>query len=286
MDRRGHATGPLIVRYDYRRRQNLHYVFSLYGFVLKNPSMNLIRFSLAALLSLALGACNSNSSTDSNTSRSATPTAKGPDLEQRSSAGKRLLFFGNSLTAGYGVEPEEAFPALVGKKIDSLGLGYEVINAGLSGETTAGGRSRVGWVLRQPVDVFVLELGGNDGLRGLPLSDTRRNLQAIIDTVRRRSPAAQIVLAGMQIPPNLGASYAADFKALYREIADKNELVLIPFLLEGVGGSRRLNQPDGIHPTPAGHRILARNVWNVLQPLLEAQAMAKQQADSLALVAQ
>ncbi|MFC7668369.1 arylesterase [Hymenobacter humi] len=131
------------------------------------------------------------------------------------------MFFGNSLTAGYGVEPEEAFPALVGQKIDSLGLKYEVINAGLSGETTAGGRSRVGWVLRQPVDVFVLELGGNDGLRGIPLTDTRRNLQAIIDTVRRRSPGAQIVLAGMQIPPNLGASYATNFKALYQEIAEK-----------------------------------------------------------------
>ena len=181
---------------------------------------------------------------------------------------KRLLFFGNSLTAGYGVEPDQAFPALVGDKIDSLALGYEVVNAGLSGETTAGGRSRVGWILRQPVDIFVLELGGNDGLRGLPLTDTRRNLLAIIDTVRRRSPGAQIVLAGMQIPPNLGASYASDFKALYKEIAKEKGLVLIPFLLEGVGGDRRLNQPDGIHPTPTGHRIVARTVWAVLRPLL------------------
>ncbi|WP_426060118.1 arylesterase [Hymenobacter sp. B1770] len=248
--------------------------------------MTFVRLSFALLFAFALGACNSNSSTDATTAQSKSPTAKGPGLQQRSTTGKSVLFFGNSLTAGYGVEPEEAFPALVGKKIDSLGLGYEVINAGLSGETTAGGRSRVGWVLRQPVDVFVLELGGNDGLRGLPLTDTRRNLQAIIDTVRRRSPNTQIVLAGMQIPPNLGPSYAADFKAIYREIADKNELVLIPFLLEGVGGNRRLNQPDGIHPTPAGHRILARTVWTVLQPLLEAQASAQQAADSAALIMQ
>ncbi len=230
--------------------------------------MNFARFSFAALLALALGACNSGPTTDTAASQTVASTTKPPANEATSTGEKRLLFFGNSLTAGYGVEPDQAFPALVGQKIDSLGLGYTVINAGLSGETTAGGRSRVGWVLRQPVDVFVLELGGNDGLRGLPLTDTRRNLQAIIDTVRRRSPNARIVLAGMQIPPNLGASYAADFKALYQKIAAENKLVLIPFLLQGVGGDRRLNQPDGIHPTPAGHRILARNVWTVLQPLL------------------
>ena len=190
--------------------------------------------------------------------RSATTTAK-----------KTILFFGNSLTAGYGVEPEEAFPALIGQKIDSAGLKYVVVNAGLSGETTAGGRSRVGWVLRrQPVAVFVLELGGNDGLRGLPLTDTRRNLQAIIDTVRGRSQDTKIVLAGMQIPPNLGQQYSADFKQLYGELARKNQLVLIPFLLKSVGGVRQLNQADQIHPTPAGHKIVARTVWQVLKPVL------------------
>ena len=183
-------------------------------------------------------------------------------------AGKRLLFFGNSLTAGYGVEPEEAFPALVSEKIDSAGLRYEVVNAGLSGETTAGGLARVNWVLRQPVAVFVLELGANDGLRGLPLAASRRNLQAIIDTVRRRSPGAQIVLAGMQIPPNMGPRYGADFKQMFLDLAAQNKLVLIPFLLAGVGGDPKLNQRDGIHPTPAGHRLVARNVWAVLRPLL------------------
>ena len=231
--------------------------------------MNFVRFSLASLFALALTACSSNPATETANAPSAVsgtpPAGAKPGT---ATAKKRLLFFGNSLTAGYGVEPEQAFPALVGDKIDSLKLGYEVINAGLSGETTAGGRSRVGWILRQPVDIFVLELGGNDGLRGLPLSATRANLQGIIDTVRRRSPGAQIVLAGMQIPPNLGQSYATDFKAIYREMATKNHLILIPFLLEGVRGDRKLNQADGIHPTPAGHRIVARTVWAVLQPLL------------------
>jgi acyl-CoA thioesterase-1 len=180
-----------------------------------------------------------------------------------------VLFYGNSLTAGYGVEPAQAFPALVGEKIDSAGLNYQIVNAGLSGETTAGGKSRISWVLRQPVAVFVLELGGNDGLRGLPLKATRENLQAIMDTVRKKSPAATIVLAGMQIPPNLGTSYTKEFRELFKELADKNKAVLIPFLLENVGGIPKLNQRDGIHPTPEGHKIVANTVWNVLKPVLE-----------------
>ena len=228
--------------------------------------MKLHLLPLAALLGLALTACDSGApaekpaATAAPAATSGTPPAAGK---------KRLLFFGNSLTAGLGVEPEQAFAGLIGQKIDSLGLGYEVINAGLSGETTAGGRSRVGWILRQPVDIFVLELGANDGLRGIPLASTRQNLQGIVDTVRRRSPGARIVLAGMQIPPNMGQAYAADFKAIFQEIAAKNHLVLIPFLLEGVGGHPDLNQADGIHPTPAGHRIVARTVWATLAPLLK-----------------
>lgn len=180
-----------------------------------------------------------------------------------------ILFYGNSLTAGYGVELSQAFPALIGQKIDSAGLNYQVVNAGLSGETTAGGKSRISWVMRQPVAVFVLELGGNDGLRGIPLSSTRQNLQAIVDTVRLKSPQATIVLAGMQIPPNLGTDYTRDFRNLFKQLADKNKLVLIPFLLEGVGGIPKLNQPDGIHPTPAGHKIVANTVWKVLRPVLK-----------------
>ena len=227
--------------------------------------MKLNRLLLAALLGLALTACNSGPAAEKPAATTA-PAASSTTLP--ATAKKRLLFFGNSLTAGLGVEPEQSFAGLIGQKIDSLKLPYEVINAGLSGETTAGGRSRVGWILRQPVDIFVLELGANDCLRGIPLASTRQNLQGIVDTVRRRSPGAQIVLAGMQIPPNMGQAYSADFRAVFQEIAAKNHLVLIPFLLEGVGGHPDLNQADGIHPTPAGHRIVARTVWASLQPLL------------------
>ena len=218
----------------------------------------------ALLLALLAAGCHSDSA-DSAISKAPAATAAAPPAK----AQQTILFFGDSITAGLGVDPEEAYPALIEGKVDSLHLPYAVVNAGLSGETTAGGRSRVNWVLsRQPVRVFVLELGGNDGLRGLPLSDTRKNLQAIIDTVRQQAPQAKIVLAGMQIPPNMGPAYAADFKQLYAETATKNHLTLIPFLLEGVGGIAKLNQRDGIHPTPEGHKLVARTVWRTVQPLL------------------
>ncbi|MCX6218899.1 arylesterase [Spirosoma sp.] len=220
------------------------------------------------LLVLTVWGCGSS---DTKTNDAATSTSAQQAASKPESPAKKqtILFYGNSLTAGYGVEPSQAFPALIGKKVDSLGLNYTVVNAGLSGETTAGGKSRIGWVLRQPVAVFVLELGGNDGLRGLPLADTRKNLQAIMDTVRLKSPQATIVLAGMQIPPNMGTSYANEFRGLFKELADKNKAVLIPFLLENVGGIPRLNQPDGIHPTPAGHKIVANTVWQTLRPVLK-----------------
>lgn len=184
------------------------------------------------------------------------------------SAQKTILFFGNSLTAGYGVEPSEAFTALIQNRIDSLGLPYKVVNAGVSGETTSGGNGRIDWVLRQPVDIFVLELGGNDGLRGIPITESRKNLQAIMDKVRAKYPEVKIILAGMQVPPNMGNAYATEFRALYPELAKKNDVALIPFLLEGVGGEPDLNQPDGIHPTPEGHRIVAENVWAVLREVI------------------
>ena len=221
------------------------------------------------LLILTVWGCGSSetktsSKSDTTSAKTASATSKATDTAKK----KIVLFYGNSLTAGYGVEPAQAFPALIGQKIDSLGLNYQVVNAGLSGETTAGGKSRISWVMRQPVAVFVLELGGNDGLRGLPLAATRQNLQAIIDTVRRKSPEATIVLAGMQIPPNMGTTYTKEFRGLFKELADKNHTILIPFLLENVGGIARLNQPDGIHPTPAGHKIVANTVWKILQPVL------------------
>ena len=217
----------------------------------------------ALLLALLAAGCHA----DTTDSKTTAPTAA--EVPAAKKQQPTILFFGDSITAGLGVDPDEAYPALIENKVDSLKLPYDVVNAGLSGETTAGGRSRIHWVLsRQPVRVFVLELGGNDGLRGLPLADTRKNLQAIIDTVRQQAPQAKIVLAGMQIPPNMGPAYAADFKQLYGEIAAKNKVALIPFLLENVGGIAKLNQADGIHPTPEGHRLVARTVWRTVQPLL------------------
>jgi acyl-CoA thioesterase-1 len=220
----------------------------------------------ALLLALLAAGCQSDTKPTTNTPGApATTAAEAPAPKGQ----QAILFFGDSITAGLGVEPDEAYPALIEQRVDSLHLPYNVVNAGLSGETTAGGRSRINWVLsRQPVGVFVLELGGNDGLRGLPLADTRKNLQAIIDTVRQKAPQAKIVLAGMQIPPNMGPAYAADFKKLYAETAAKNKLTLIPFLLENVGGIAKLNQRDGIHPTPEGHKLVARTVWRTLQPIL------------------
>ncbi|MDT0690267.1 arylesterase [Salegentibacter sp. F188] len=181
---------------------------------------------------------------------------------------KTILFFGNSLTAGMGLDPEEAFPALIQQKIDSLGLDYEVVNAGLSGETTSGGRNRIDWVLNQNVDVFVLELGANDGLRGVPLEETRRNLQAIMDKVWEENPDTEIILTGMQIPPNLGQEYGAEFRNIFPELAEENDVKLIPFLLEDVAGNPELNQQDGIHPTAEGQKILAQNVWEVLETVI------------------
>jgi len=178
---------------------------------------------------------------------------------------KSILFFGTSLTAGLGVDPEQAFPAIIQQKIDSLSLPYKVINAGLSGETSAAGKSRINWLLRQPVDIFVLELGANDGLRGLPVKETEANLQAVIDKVKKKYPKAKLLLAGMQMPPSMGEKYTTDFKNIFPAIAKKNNMDFIPFLLKGVGGQTKLNQKDGIHPTPAGHKILAENVWQKLQ---------------------
>ena len=179
-----------------------------------------------------------------------------------------ILFFGDSLTAAMGLDTSEGYPAEIQKIIDSLGLNYEVVNAGLSGETTAAGKNRIDWVLNQEVDVFVLALGANDGLRGIPVEETRRNLQSIINIVREENPGVEIVLAGMQIPPNLGPEYTSDFKNLFPELARENDVHLIPFLLEGVAGVPELNQQDGIHPTAEGYDIVAQNVWEVLRPIL------------------
>jgi acyl-CoA thioesterase-1 len=184
------------------------------------------------------------------------------------SATKTLVFLGDSLTAGLGVQRNEAFPALIAEKIRAAGLPFEIENAGLSGDTSAGALRRIDWLLQRPIELLVIELGGNDGLRGLPIKELKANLQAIIDKARAKNPAVKIVIAGMQIPPNLGADYAASFAKIFAELARENKAVLIPFLLEGVGGHRDLNQQDMIHPNAAGHRILADLVWRMLEPIL------------------
>jgi acyl-CoA thioesterase-1 len=182
---------------------------------------------------------------------------------------KVILCFGDSLTAGYGLEPSQAFPALIQEKIHTRGWKFRVVNAGLSGETTAGGLRRIDWVLQRPVDILVLELGANDGLRGLSTEKAKQNLQAIIDRTRSKYPQVKVVIAGMQVPSNLGREYTARFRAIFPELAKANNAALIPFLLEGVGSVPELNLPDGIHPTAAGQTIVAENVWKVLEPVLE-----------------
>lgn len=180
----------------------------------------------------------------------------------------RILFYGDSITAGLGVDKSQAFPALIQQKIDSAGLEYEAVNAGLSGETSAGGLRRIDWVMQREIDIMVLELGGNDALRGIDLADTKRNLQQIIDKVEAKYPEAKIVLAGMQVPPNLGQEYTRQFEKMYPELAEENDLPLIPMIMDKVGGDEQLMQADGIHPTAEGHRVIAHLIWQKLQPML------------------
>jgi acyl-CoA thioesterase-1 len=179
------------------------------------------------------------------------------------------MFLGTSLTAGFGIDPEQAFPALIQKKIDSAGLTYRVVNAGVSGETSAGALRRVDWLFQEPVAVLVVETGANDGLRGLPPDSLRANIQAIFDRAKRLRPPPKLVLVGMRVPPNYGRPYSQRFQAIYPELARANGAALVPFLLEGVGGMPNLNQPDGVHPTAEGQRRLAETVWRVLEPLLK-----------------
>ena len=182
---------------------------------------------------------------------------------------RTVVFFGDSLTAGFGVDLKEAFPALLQNKIAAAGLPWRTVNAGLSGETSAGGRRRITWLLKQPVDCLVLELGANDGLRGLAPAETLANLQAIIEQARTVNPQVRVLLAGMMMPPNFGEDQTREFAAIYPTLAEKNHVALVPFLLAGVGGVTELNQPDGIHPTAAGHARVADTVWKFLRPLLQ-----------------
>ena len=202
------------------------------------------------------------------TKREKTAESESASIPETVQSKKLILFFGNSLTAGYGIEAEDAFPGLTAARIDSLGLNYRVINAGLSGETTASGLSRLDWFLEEEPAIFILELGGNDGLRGITPSETKKNLKGIIQLVRSKYPETEIVLAGMQIPPNMGQEYTKEFSGLFPEVASEENVKLIPFLLEGVAGNPDLNLPDGIHPTEEGHLIVFETIWKSIENLL------------------
>ena len=198
----------------------------------------------------------------------------GWSADSKSSAETRnIVILGDSLAAGYGLDPTQAFPALLQRKVDDAGWNFKVINAGVSGDTSAGGLRRLDWLLKRKVDVLVIELGGNDGLRGLSPRAMKKNLQAIIDRTREKYPAARIVIAGMRMPANFG-EYALEFARVFPDLAAENNLPLVPFLLEGVGGKPELNLPDRIHPTAEGQKILAENVWSVLKPILSPSSVA------------
>lgn len=198
------------------------------------------------------------------------PVENNSDMDTVSTDTKKtILFYGNSITAGFGLEAEEAFPGRIQQKLDSLDLPYRVINGGLSGETTASGLSRLDWYLEEEPAIFFLELGGNDGLRGIPLSETKKNLQQMLDNVAAQYPNTTRILAGMEIPPNMGPEYTAEFRNIYPDIARAYpDVIYIPFLLKGVAGDRDLNLPDGIHPTAEGHRIITETIWPYLKPLV------------------
>ena len=183
-----------------------------------------------------------------------------------------ILFLGDSITAGFGLDPSEAFPALIQQKINARRWNFQVVNAGQSGDTSAGGLGRLDWLLKNRIDVLVLELGANDGLRGLPVEMTRKNLQAIIERTKRKYPEAKVILAGMKVPPNMGGDYGRKFETVFADLAKKNNAPLIPFILEGVGGVSELNLADGIHPTAKGQEMVAANVWKVLEPVLRPLA--------------
>nr|MBC7611906.1 arylesterase [Pseudopedobacter sp.] len=219
--------------------------------------------SVLLIISLFMAACGNNNK------QAKQQQQADSSFNQPQTAKENILFFGTSLTAGYGLEDaSQAYPALIQNKIDSLNLPYHVINGGLSGETSAGGLSRIDWILKQPVNIFILELGANDGLRGISVKETTSNLQAIIDKVKAKYPDAKLVMEGMQMPPNMGDRYTSDFKELFNDLAKKNHMLFVPFLLDGVGGVPKLNQNDGIHPNKEGAKVLAENVWKVLKPTL------------------
>lgn len=230
------------------------------------------RFSLFCLLIL-LYACSPTSNEGTSTAKAVADSIQGGSLgiasEDSATESGVILFLGNSLTAGYGLDLSQSFPSLIQQRIDSLGYDFNVVNAGLSGETTSGGKNRIDWLLRrQEVEILVIELGANDGLRGIPVVETRNNLEEIISIARGKYPDIQVILCGMEVPPNMGPEYQEEFRLIFKELAETHETALVPFLLYGVAGEPDLNLADGIHPTSEGHQILAENVWAILEGMI------------------
>ena len=183
----------------------------------------------------------------------------------------RIVVLGDSITAGYGLDPTQAYPALLQQKIDAAGLSFTVVNAGISGDTTASGLRRIDWVLGSGADVLIIALGGNDGLRGIPPKQTEENLKGIIQRARAKVPSIAVIVAGMEMPANMGREFIEQFRAVFPRVAKGNQSELVPFLLEGVGGVPALNQADLIHPTAEGQTRVAGSVWKVLQKILAAR---------------
>jgi acyl-CoA thioesterase I len=239
-------------------------------FISNFPSIQLknmmFRLSLFFVFCISIQSCTQTENKKENTSpeTAATSTEAEPASKK-----KTIVFFGNSLTAGYGLaDVATGYVALVQQRLDSLGFKYSAVNAGLSGETSAGGNERVDWVIKQPVDIFVLELGGNDALRGIQTEETIKNLGSILQKVKAKYPAVKLVLAGMEAPPNMGQAYTSAFRAMYPKLAKEHGATLIPFLLKNVGGIPDLNQGDRIHPNEKGQVIMLETVWEVIAPIL------------------
>jgi acyl-CoA thioesterase-1 len=228
------------------------------------------------LASAALGGCGSREAPPESVSRD-TRTERSVEVEDPIPASAaegrpRIVLLGDSLTAGLGLSPDQAYPALLQQHVDEANLPFEIVSAGVSGDTSAGGLRRLDWALEGDVRIVVIALGGNDGLRGIPVDELRRNLSAMIERCRARG--LNVVIAGMEAPPNFGDAYTAAFRKVYSDLAREHDVPLVPFLLEGVAGIPSLNQRDGIHPNVAGAKIVADNVWKVVQPLAERQAGA------------
>jgi acyl-CoA thioesterase-1 len=236
---------------------------------LPRRSLGLVAFSTALGLAASVLAACGREDASWRSAPTATPARSSAAAPAVAAVGPRVAFLGDSLTAGLGVDADQAFPAVVARQLAAEGLAVRLVNAGVSGDTTAGGVSRLDWILRQVPDVLVLGLGGNDGLRGLDLAQTEANLRQII--TRAKAAGAEVLLLGMRMPPSHGPEYAKGFGELYPRLARELSVPLVPFLLEGVGGDPERNQADGIHPDVEGHKLLAKNVLPALRPIVQAR---------------